>query len=66
MKSKNEVRKRLQGIIDELCSSEDGRVPCDWSNDLNFDGKKDDSQGSDLGSNICVNVKSGRKIIWKE
>ena len=30
---------------------------------LNFDGKKDDSQGSDLRSTICVKVKSERKII---
>ena len=30
---------------------------------LNFDGKKDESQGSDLRSTICVKVKSEKKII---
>ena len=42
---------------------EDNRVLAIDKMILNFDGKKDDTQGSNLRSTICVKVKSEKKII---
>ena len=66
MRSKKGVRKRLQGIIDGLCSSErtieflviDQMI-------LNFNGKKDDTQGCDLRSNLCVKWNQRERLFEK-